>query len=175
MISLPQTDVFRARRRAFLGKSSGSWFGFVIVGILVVVAGYRLAQLRPAETPGVLATTGFTLDDAVAQGEANGKPVLAFVTAQWCGPCQTLKRNGLADERVQELISERTVAVTLEETTEQGQRDMRNLPVRAFPTLLLLNNNEVISMMEGAQPASAIISWLESNTATAGSESAEEG
>ncbi|MFG0305918.1 MAG: thioredoxin family protein [Phycisphaerales bacterium JB040] len=149
-------------------RPAGVWFGFVVVAVLVVIAGSKVLQSRPAETPGVLATAGLTLADATAQGEASGKPVLAFVTAAWCGPCQSLKRNGLADERVQALIGERTVGVTLEETTEQGKRDMRGLPVRAYPTLVLLRDGEVVSMMEGAQPASAIVSWLESNTAPAG-------
>lgn len=145
-------------------KSSGSWFGFVLIAVLVVFIGYRALQLRPATTHAVMLNAELTLDEALDESEATGKPVLAFATASWCGPCQSLKRNGLADESVLALISERTIPVTLEETTDRGARDIGKLPVRAYPTLALIQGGEVLSMIEGAQPASAIITWLESNT-----------
>jgi len=146
-------------------KSGGnSWFGAVLVVGVLALLGVKLAQLRPAETPAAVTNAGLTLDAALDRSEAEGKPVLAFATAEWCGPCQSLKRNALKDPGVQALIESRTIAVTLEETTAQGARDIGKLPVDGFPTLMLIQNGMVQSKIVGAQSTSAITAWLESNT-----------
>ncbi|MFT5422669.1 MAG: thiol:disulfide interchange protein [Phycisphaerales bacterium] len=151
----------------FLGscnRSGGSWFGFVLIGALVVLAGVKLVQSRPAETPAVVVNAGLTLDDALDRSIAEGKPVLAFVTAKWCGSCQSLKRNGLKDPAVLALIESRTIAVTLEETTPEGAKGIRQLTIEAYPTLLLIENGMVRSKIVGAQSAGSLVAWLEANT-----------
>lgn len=152
---------FTARRGSFL---SNGLFGTVLVIALGVVLAFQIAQRRPAETPAALVNTVATLEGAIEQGASEGKPVLAFATATWCPPCQSLKRNGLADEGVQSLISERTVAITLEETTAEGKAAIARLPVQAFPTLLLIEDGSVRSTISGAQSADALQAWLEANT-----------
>ncbi|MEM7754179.1 MAG: thioredoxin family protein [Planctomycetota bacterium] len=108
----------------------------------------------PAELTNV---TG--LDDAFAQSEATGKPVVAYVTADWCPPCKQMKRTTLQDERVISWLDKNSVPVTL--VDGQHNEDMARLPFRAFPTTMVIRDGTVVAAMEGAASSEAYLEFLE--------------
>lgn len=118
-----------------------------------------------AEKPAAFAE-GLTLEQATSRASESGKPVLVFVTADWCAPCQNLKRTTLADARVNEAIRSRTEPVYLDITSAQanpeGAAAAQAMGVRGIPALLLLRDGSVISR-QGPMSADVMINWLESN------------
>jgi len=70
--------------------------GAVVVGVVALVAAstiFKAKEVIPWRT-----------DFAAAKAEAaqSGKPVFAYFTAEWCGPCQSLKSSTWASPRVEE-------------------------------------------------------------------------
>ncbi len=142
------------------------WFGPMVM--LVVVVGI-LGVLRSrfggvAETPASFAAHT-TLDAALTESAESGKPVLALVTADWCAPCQSLKRGALADPRVTDWIGAHVVPAYVDGTDaelEQTQHDLRLLRIEVFPTLVLLDSQGVeVSRRTGALSAGKLLTWLE--------------
>src|SRR3954451_9545999 len=68
--------------------------GAVVVGVVALVAAstiFKAKEVIPWRT-----------DFAAAKAEAaqSGKPVFAYITAEWCGTCRNLKSTTWASERV---------------------------------------------------------------------------
>lgn len=132
-------------------KSGKHLVTILIVVLLLLALPSVISMLRgPAATPDVF-SDAYTLEQANQLSAAEGKPVLVLATADWCGPCQALKRGALADPGVIELIGQRTIPVYLEES--ESIDDIRSLGVRAYPTTLIVDRGEVIARIEGGASA----------------------
>lgn len=134
---------------------------------IIVVVGWMFVQLLsgPAGTPEAFAES-LTLEQATLRANESGKPVLVFATADWCGPCQRLKRTSLADSRVNATILARTEPVYLDLTDAQNDPDAaaaaQRMGVQGIPALLLLRDGQVISR-KGPLSANDLVAWLESH------------
>lgn len=125
-----------------------------IVGVMIV---QRFFSGGVAPTPAYFDTSR-TLDDALERSKSSGKPVFALVTADWCPPCQSLKRGALVDGRVASLIESSTEPVYI---TDRQPRDVERLGVRAFPTSVIIRDGEVVASLRGAASTGAYLEWLE--------------
>jgi thiol:disulfide interchange protein len=130
---------------------------------LAAAVGVSTVMSGPAETPPVL-TEIAGLSAAKSKAQAEGKPVVAFVTADWCPPCQMMKKTTLKDERVAAFLGNQAVTVALWDG--QDDADIRSLPVEAFPTTLVIRGDEVVAKAVGYMGANEYLGWL--NTATSG-------
>ncbi len=110
-----------------------------------------------AQTPAVFASHT-TLDAAF--DAADGGPVLAFATADWCRPCQSLKRGALADARFAEWINQERVTTAYLDATG-ANADAQRLGVQSLPTLIYFNDGQEIARTSGVMSASALLDWLE--------------
>lgn len=125
------------------------------------------AALQPrGGMPDVFAD-GTTFDEAVTRSNETGKPVLVFATADWCRPCQHLKRSTLTDARVESAIRERTVPVYLDLTDPAPNTAEANIAqqmnISSLPTMVLWRPDGEISRRVGAMPAVDMLSWLEAH------------
>ncbi|MEZ6164402.1 MAG: thioredoxin family protein [Phycisphaerales bacterium] len=128
-------------------KSGKHLVTFLIVVLLLLALPNVISLLRgPAATPDVF-SAAYTLEQANQLSIEQGKPVFVLATADWCAPCQALKRGAMVDPGVVELINQRTIPVYLEES--QSIDDIRSLGVRAYPTTLIVQQGEVIARIEG--------------------------
>lgn len=131
---------------------------------IILVAGLMLARINSGvvETPEVFAQ-GLTLQQAAARADESGKPVLVFVTADWCAPCQAFKRSTLSQENVKQAILERTEPVYLDITNVQANPEAvaaaEAMGVRGIPALVLLRDGKVISH-RGPMTDTQLIGWL---------------
>lgn len=141
--------------------------GVLIVILVIAAVALLLPRLRgPAPTPAVFGA-GLTLDAAETLSAEQNKPVLAFLTADWCGPCQAFKRGAWSDESVAALIRERAIPVyvNVDESPDARRFDR----VTAVPTTIIEYEGRELGRIEGGMGATAFRSWLETTLARADS------
>ncbi len=99
-------------------------------------------------------------DFAAARAEATtrGKPVLAYFTADWCGPCHTMKSTTWADADVEQALRAYVplrVDVDLN-TPIAMQYDAQTIPMFA----VLDGEGKVVKTIDGYLDAEAFLAWL---------------
>ena len=135
----------------------------VLLALVAFIATPRIVSLLkgPAETPTIFAA-GLTLDQAVEQSAATGKPMLVLVTADWCPPCQALKRGALIDPEVAQWVQDNMIPVYLEDGTNPDA--IRMLPVRSYPTTLVIQEGNILGQFSGNVSASKFLSSIQDLT-----------
>jgi len=93
----------------------------------------------------------------------DGKNIMVFIEAEWCGICRQMERNVFPDSAVQRLIKEKYHPVTIDldsrETITFNEEEMterefaRTMNVSATPTILFINpQGEVVAHQIGYNP-----------------------
>ena len=131
------------------------WGIFLILCAVVGVATLAKA-LRPKEV--VPWRTDFAA--ATAEARREGKPVFAYFTAVWCGPCQTLTHTTWANQGVDAALKAYVpVKIDIDRNPELAQK----YGVGAVPTLAVLGaDGRTERRVEGALPAEEFLRWLKS-------------
>lgn len=132
-----------------------------VLALLVAYTAISMVRSSPAPTPGVFSAET-ELEQALTASNESGKPVLAFFTADWCGPCQHFKRDTLSDDRVAAVIEDTTLPVYI--NIDEHSAEAQQYRVQGIPTTLLIRNGEVVARATGYAKPDAFIEFLESNT-----------
>lgn len=140
---------------------AGSNFSGAMRFLLVLVA--ALVGARLLFGGGVAATPDYftyhTVAAAMPEAQQTGRPVLAFATADWCGPCQGFKRGTLADDDVAEFIASRTVPVYIDVT--ESHPDASMLGVSGIPAVYIIGTDgRVVDSTVGATGTQGFLAWL---------------
>jgi thiol:disulfide interchange protein DsbD len=107
-------------------------------GILVVVAGLSMLDVKKADAPGI-DWTAFS-EDALRQARADGRPVLIDFQATWCLPCREMEHTTFRDPAVVEAA--RAFTTLKADVTEQDDGTselMTRFNVPGVPTYVLLD------------------------------------
>ena len=137
--------------------------GLLATVIIFVVGGLLLARMAgfgasAAPTPEFMPVT----TDISTMAFQPDTPVVAVVTADWCGPCQELKRTTLSDDRVQAMLIANAQTVMIDGTdTEKARATLEELGVRAFPSTIVLKDGQPVAMLEGYADTDKFLAWLE--------------
>ncbi|WNO77136.1 thioredoxin [Streptomyces sp. AM8-1-1] len=100
-------------------------------------------------------------DDDFAEVAEKATPfVLVDLWATWCGPCRMVSP---ALEQVAHELAGRIKLVKVD--VDQAPRIAQRFQVQAVPTLLLLDNGEMIARQAGAAPAATLRTWVEETIA----------
>lgn len=129
------------------------WGIFLILCAVVAVATIAKA-LRPKEI------IPWRTDFAAATEESRraGKPVFAYFTAVWCGPCQTLTHTTWADKGVDEAL--RTY-VPVKIDIDRNPHLAEKYGVRAIPAFAVLGaDGDAVRQTDGALPPEQFLGWL---------------
>lgn len=121
--------------------------------VLIIALGLIALRLYPAGASAIPAyfDKSVTFDEASRRARSDGRAVLVYVTADWCGPCQTFKRTTLSDPRVADWIRDNAVPVYAD-YTNAATASKTPLPatVYSFPTVLLYREGRELARTESA-------------------------
>ncbi len=101
-----------------------------------------------------------SFENALKTAHAENRPILAAVTAVWCGPCRQMQQLTLNDAEVSRYANLHYVTVSID--GDQRRDLISQLGVAAFPTTLVLNpDGTVLHRWTGFQPAATFRQDLE--------------
>lgn len=100
-----------------------------------------------------------TFDQAMARGEAEGKPVFAVFSASWCPPCGTYKRGALSDERVAAAIRGRMIPAYVD--VDQQPAAAQRYKVRSIPMTMVIRGEERVRGAIGVLSADELLRLIE--------------
>ena len=87
-----------------------------------------------------IVTNETDLDEAIAAGRAEGRPILVDFSADWCTECRLMERTVLADEIVRRRLNGvRLIRADVTRYDAQSRNIMRRFAVVGPPTLIFLN------------------------------------
>lgn len=137
----------------------GHFLTILVLALVAYIIAPKVMNIikGPAETPQIFAAN-LTIEQATLQSETTGKPMLVLVTADWCPPCQALKRGALTDTKVTEWVNENMIPVFLEDGANPDQ--IRMLPVNSFPTTLVIKDGQILGQFSGNKSASKFLNRI---------------
>jgi protein disulfide-isomerase len=92
------------------------------------------------------------------QATVTNKPVLAYFTAEWCGPCQQMRRAVFTDRAVA-AAAQKVLPVRID--IDRQPAVARQFHIDAVPTFVLLDpNGNVLRAESGAMDAEQFVEWL---------------
>lgn len=95
-------------------------------------------------------------DAGLDAAEASGKSMLVLYTADWCPPCQTLKRTVLREPEVVDSLKQRYVLVKVDLSDRHGPNAelAAHFDVTGIPTVILYSpaGHEIDRVTGGGQP-----------------------
>lgn len=87
-----------------------------------------------------------TLDNAIAESQRNGKPVMIDFNAEWCGPCRMMKQGVFDDWANGQAVQSVVIPVSIvDRAREEGSNPpeieslQQRYQVDAFPTLVVFS------------------------------------
>jgi thiol:disulfide interchange protein len=124
----------------------------LIVGISRVTAPHEIIPWR----------TDFLA--ARKEAAASNKLVFAYFTAEWCGPCQSLKSSTWADPDVEKALQAYVpVKIDIDAHPDLAAR----YAPESIPTFVVLNSDAGVMKSEsGALPPQDFLEWLKSSPRT---------
>lgn len=78
-------------------------------------------------------------DEALVLAEKENKAIFLDVYASWCGPCKVLKKTTFPDAEAGKYFNENFINVTLDGEKGDGIKVAKELNVRAYPSLFIIN------------------------------------
>lgn len=134
-----------------------NWANWVLLVGLIGVLAFMQWRGSFAPTPPVF-DEGLTLDQGITRAEKQGRLVLAYASASWCGPCQTYKRTTLIDKDVVAWIRRHAEPVYV--NIDRQPTDARQLGIASIPATILLKDGKEVARLTGAASAEEFMQWV---------------
>ncbi|MCL4221806.1 MAG: thioredoxin family protein [Phycisphaerales bacterium] len=132
----------------------------LLIVVFILAAALGLPLLRGvAPTPDMF-SENLSLNAALDRSVRTGRPVLAVVTADWCGACQALKRGALSDTQVERIVSESFVPVYVDSDRSPGEVAQIGR-VEYLPTVVVIVGGREVTRAVGNQSAGQLRVMLE--------------
>jgi len=113
---------------------------FIITGLIILSnLGILYAEGNSNENSEGIEFFEGTWEQALKKAREESKPIFLDVYASWCGPCKLLKKNTFSDKDVGQYFNENFINVTLDAEKGDGIKVARELNVRAYPSLFILD------------------------------------
>ena len=137
--------------------------GALVVVMLIVVGSLGAWAMNggpQSAAGGWYPDIGMGMDEAVERE----RPVLILFTADWCPPCQRLKREVLADGLVQDYLEREYVCVKVDLTDQAGPNNevAMDFGIRGIPALHAYDvDGNQLGVFAGPRTPDGLIAWLQ--------------
>ena len=127
-----------------------------VVAVTAISRGFREEETVPWRD---------TFADARNESRQSGKPVLAYFTATWCGPCQRMKQTTWASPLVEAALRD---YVPVKIDVDRDAKAAQAFGINRVPTYLVITpgageaDDEIVKAQSGAVSPEKFIAWLES-------------
>lgn len=162
---MPPTDALGTPKRPTRSDPRLLW---VIAAVLLLarIATGLYESRHPVQAPDYM--SWMPLDQAVTTAQQTGRPILYDFSAEWCGPCQKMRADVFANEKVAQGFSTMVIPVKVVDRQREDGRNVawvdslqRAHRVRAFPTLVVVDaKGRAIDRIEGYPGKSEVMKWL---------------
>lgn len=134
--------------------------------LAIALAALAVAAYFTIATPPEARELIVWLSPAEASHGATGKPRLLHFTADWCAPCQQMRRTTFRNHRLGSIVNERFVPIRYEQRGRKQDAVMeeavRRHGVGSFPTIVVVDSGgRTLAKIEGFQDASTLSEGLE--------------
>lgn len=149
------------------GFMSKNMFWFVVIALVIGIS-LILPSLQKRRSNPKPPNDALWLE-ASAKASQTGLPILIDFTADWCPPCQTMKKEVFPLPAVQVLMNDKYVFVEADVTTSnsEGSPLGAQYEITAIPTFMILDpQGNIISQKVGGMPAAAFTRWLSETAAS---------
>jgi protein disulfide-isomerase len=99
-----------------------------------------------------------SIADAQAKASEQGKMLLVFGTASWCGPCQRMKATTWTDQRVINWTRNNAVIYYLDGDEHPDAR--QSLDINAYPTVIAFRGRQEVDRLRGGRNPDDFMQWL---------------
>lgn len=129
-----QTDLEEFKRDP--GPTRRQWvLMFALLGGLIAIGLY--SRFSGASIPDNDIDWRHDFAAAAAEARASDRPMLLYFTADWCQPCQRMKRKVWPEARVADAVNNKTIPVYLDVDQPAVKELAKYYPSRSVPTLLM--------------------------------------
>ena len=130
------------------------WLAFLVVS--VGYAGYSFY----APSNDIAWAENFAAGEQRA--ETSGRPMILFFTGRWCSPCQIMKRQVWADDRVKDTVHAAFVPVTIDVDDPASAELLTRYGVASTPTTVVTDAaGTVLQQVRGRMDRSEFLLLLE--------------
>ena len=137
------------------------------LSLVALVVSFTLAGIiTPVQAQVRSTTIEWQKDPQVAWQMAvqQEKPLLVFVSAEWCGYCQKMKRETWTDADVVQQVRERFVPLFLD--ADKYNDLVTDLRVEAYPTTMIITpNGKITQELTGYARATQVLPFLKKDAA----------
>ena len=139
----------------FFSKKSPRPLRFIILIGLGVIAIAAISRVRAAKEI-IPWRTNFA--DARKEADGSRKPLMLYFTAEWCGPCQSLRSTTWASKEVEKALREYVpVKIDIDEHPDLARQYVAN----SIPRFVVVDSGgTIVKAADGALPPEDFIQWL---------------
>ncbi len=123
-----------------LKSFTDSWWGFLITLALIYGGVRGLQNYWGAQDFAGTGLPKITLAQALERAPAENKPIIAELSATWCGTCRSMDRTVFSNTQVKEFLTEQAIYVRIDEKDSEAKHFTQTYKAQGYPTIVLLDD-----------------------------------
>lgn len=107
---------------------------------------------------------GFESSPKTFNSDVNGGKKLVWFYADWCGHCKNMADSwNKASSKVNKSNDNKMIKINVGEDDIEQKRIVEKYNIKGYPTILILQNGNIVSLYEGERDESSLISYVNNN------------